>query len=74
MIIEHYHRVLNPWLQTINVSASSERKVLLIFDGCLSELNIDLLKDMGEDGMVVLIRMKNTSHETNMEDLVNLVS
>ena len=33
MIIKHYHCVLKPWLQTIKVSASSESKAVLIFDG-----------------------------------------
>ena len=70
MILKHYHRVLKPWLQNINVSASSEMTALLIFDVCLLHLNIDLLKDMGADGMLVLICMANTSHDTNVEDLV----
>ena len=70
MIIKHYYRVLNPWLQTINVSASSESKALLIFDGCPSHLKIDLLKYMEGDGTVVPIHTTNTSHETNVEDLV----
>ena len=30
-IIKHYHCVLKPWLQTINVSASSDRKVLMLY-------------------------------------------
>ena len=66
MIIKHYHRVLKPWLQTINVSMSSESKALIIFDECPSHLNIDMLKDLGGDGMVVLPRMTNTSHDTNV--------
>ena len=68
--IKHYHRVLNPWLQTINVSASNDMKEVLIFYGCPLHLSIYLIKDMGGDGMVALIRMINTSHETNVEDLV----
>ena len=43
MIIKHYHRVLNTWLKKINVSVISERKARLIFDGCPSHLNIDIL-------------------------------
>ena len=70
MIIKHSYRVLDPWLKTINASASTERKALLIFDGFPSHLNIDLLKYLGGDGMVVLLCMTNTSHETNVEDLV----
>ena len=72
MMIKYYYHVIKPWLQTINVSVSSEMKTLLIFDDCLSHLNIDLLKEMGGGGggMVVLLRMTNTSHETNVEDLV----
>ena len=70
VIIKHYHFALNPWLHTINVSASIKKKALLIFDGCPSHLNIDTLKDMGRYGMVVLIHMTNTSHDTNVEDLV----
>ena len=31
----------------------------------------DLLKYPRGNGMVVLLRMTNTSHKTNMEDLVN---
>ena len=57
VIIKHYHCVLNPWLQTINGSASSERKALILFDGCPSHLNIDLIKELGGDGMVVLLHM-----------------
>ena len=53
------------------LSASSERKALPIFDGCPSHLNIDLLKELGGYGMIVLIHMTNTSHETNMKDLVS---
>ena len=34
VIIKHYHFALNPWLHTINVSASIKKKALLIFDGC----------------------------------------
>ena len=71
MIIKHCHLFLNPWLQTINGSASSDMKALLIFDGCPSHLNIDLIKDLGRDGMVVLLRTMNTSHDTNVEYLVN---
>ena len=47
IIIKLYHRILNPWLQTINVSVSSDSKSLLIFDGFLLHLNIDLLKKLG---------------------------
>ena len=43
---------------------------MLILDGCPSRLNIDLLKELGGYGMVVLLCMMNTSHETNVEDLV----
>ena len=71
VIIKHYHCILNPWLQTINVSVSSDSKSLLIFDGFLLHLNIDLLKKLGEDGMLVLLCMTNTSHEINVVDLVN---
>ena len=71
MVIKHYHHVIHAWLQSINVSANSESKSVLIFYGCLPHLNIDILKEMGGDVMVVLIRMKDTSHETNVEDLVN---
>ena len=46
-------------------------KALLIFDGCPSHLNIDLIKDLGRDGMAVLLRTMNTSHDTNVEYLVN---
>ena len=53
-----------------NVNASSESKALLILDGCPSHLHIDLLKELGGDGMVVLLRMTNTSHKTNVDDLV----
>ena len=70
MIIKHYHCVLKPWIYTINVSAISERKSLIIFDGCPFHLNIDMLKELGVDGIVVLLHMTNTSHETNVEDLV----
>ena len=70
-IIKHCHRVLNPRLQTINVSVSSDSKSLLIFDGFLLHLNIDMLKKLGEDGMLVLLCMTNTSHEINVVDLVN---
>ena len=49
---------------------SSERKSLLIFDGYPSHLNIDLIKELGGDGMVVLLRTTKTSHETNVEALV----
>ena len=48
MIIKHYHCVLKPWIQTINVSTSSKRKAVLIFDGCLYRLSIDILKELGE--------------------------
>ena len=71
VIIKHYQNILNPWLQTINVSVSSDSKSLLIFDGFLLHLNIDLLKKLGGDGMLVLLCMTNTSHEINVEDLVN---
>ena len=71
MIIKHYHCVLNPWVQTINVSTSSYWNAVLIFDGCLLHLNIYLLKDMGGDVLMVLLSMTNTSYETNMEYLVN---
>ena len=60
MIIKDYHCVLKPWLLKINVSARSERRSLLIFDGYPSYLNLDILKDLGVDGMVVLLRMTNT--------------
>ena len=43
---------------------------MLIFDGCPLHLDIYLLKDLGRYGMVVLLRMKNTSHENKIEDLV----
>ena len=69
MNIKHYHRVVTPWLKKINVSASSDKKALLISDECPSHLNIDLLKELGVYVMVVLIRITNTSHETNMEDM-----
>ena len=68
--IKHCHLFVKTWLQTISVVVSSERKVLLIFDVCLSHLNIDTIKDIGVYGMVVLIRMTNTSNETKVEDLV----
>ena len=71
IIIKLYHRILNPWLQTINVSVSSDSKSLLIFDGFILHLNIDLLKNLGGDGMLVLLCMTNTSHEINVKDLVN---
>ena len=48
--IKHFHSIFNPWLQTINVSVSSDSKSLLIFDGFLLHLNIDILKKLG--GMV----------------------
>ena len=70
VVIKHYHRALNSWLRTINVSANSERKAVLIFYVCPLYLNIDLIKDMGGDGMVVLLNITNTSHETNVEYLV----
>ena len=70
MIFKHYHCGLKPWLQTINVSASSERKALLIFDGYPLHLNIDLLKDLGGYGMVVFIGVTNNSHNTNVEYMV----
>ena len=47
--------------------------VLLIFDGFPSHLIIDMIKYMGGDGMVVLLRMTNTSKDTNVEDLVTFV-
>ena len=71
VIIKHYQNILNPWLQTINVSVSSDSKSLLIFDGFLLHLNIDLLKKLGGGGMLVLLCMTNTSHEINVEDLLN---
>ena len=71
VIIKHCHRVLNPWLQTINVSVSNDSKSLLIFDGFLLHLNIDILKKLWVDGMLVLLCMTNTSHEINVKDLVN---
>ena len=43
---------------------------MLIFDGCLSYLNIDMIKGLGGDGMVVLLCMTNTSYDTNVEYLV----
>ena len=55
MIIKYYHRVLKPWLQTINVSASSYKRALVICYGCPSHLNIDLPKELGVRGMVVLL-------------------
>ena len=70
IIIKHYHRVLNPWLQTINVSVSSERKELIIFDGFPLHLNIDLLKELGGYVIVALLCMTNTLHETNVDYLV----
>ena len=60
VIIKYYHRVLNPWLKAINGSAVSERKALLIFDGCPLHLNIDLLKELGGGVIVVLLCMTNT--------------
>ena len=69
IIIKHYQCVLKP--SQFFLSASSERKALPIFDGCPSHLNIDLLKELGGYGMIVLIHMTNTSHETNMKDLVS---
>ena len=51
---------------------SSDRKAVLIFDGCPSHLNIGLIKELVGDGMVVLLLVKNTSHETNVEYMVNL--
>ena len=74
IIIKHYHQVLNPWLKTINGSARSERKALIIFYGFTLHPNIYLLKELWGDGMMVLLRMKNTSHETNVEELVTVVS
>ena len=70
MNIKHYHIFLNPWLQISNVSTSSERKEFLISDVCLSQLNIDPLKELGVDSMVFLLVMENTSHKTNVEDMV----
>ena len=70
MIIKHFHHVLNPWLQTINISEISDINSLLFFDGFPSHLNIDLLNDLGGYGMLILLRMTNTSHVTNVEDLV----
>ena len=70
MIIKHHHHVLKLWLQTINDSEVSYKKALIIFDGFTLHLKIDLLKDMGGCGMVVLLCMTNTSHKTNVEDLV----
>ena len=43
---------------------------MLIFSGCLYPLNIYLLKYLGGDGIVFLLFMKNTSHDTNVKDLV----
>ena len=71
VIVKQFHRVLEPWPQTIKVSASSARKAVLIFDGFPSHLNIDLLNYLGLCGMVVLLRMMNNSHETNVEDQMN---
>ena len=71
IIIKYYYRVFKTWLQTINVSAISESKELIIFYGCPLHINIDLLKELRGDGTVVLLRMTNTSHDTNVEDLVN---
>ena len=62
IIIKHYHHVFKPYLQTINFSSRSEMEAMIIFDGCISHLNIDLLKELGGDDMVVLIRMTKTSH------------
>ena len=74
MIIKHYHHVLKPWPQTINVGASSERKAVIIFDGRPLYLNIDLIKELGWGGgwygMVVPLNMTNTSHKTNVKDMV----
>ena len=71
IIIKYYYRVFKTWLQTINVSEISESKELIIFYGCPLHINIDLLKELRGDGTVVLLRMTNTSHDTNVEDLVN---
>ena len=58
-IIKHYHCVLKPWQQNINVSARIKRKELLTFYGSLLHLKIDLLKYLREgECMVVLICMK----------------
>ena len=70
VIVKQFHRVLEPWPQTIKVSASSARKAVLIFDGCLPHLHIDMLKEIGGSGVVVLLCMKNTSHKTKVEDMV----
>ena len=45
---------------------------MLIFDDCLSYLNIDLIEDLWGGGgvMVALLRMTNTPQDTNVEDLV----
>ena len=70
IIIKRHHHVLKLWIQTINDSEVSERKALLIFDGFTLHLKIDLLKGLGGYGMVVLLCMTNTSHKTNVEDLM----
>ena len=64
-----YHE-LRSCIQTINVSAISERKIVLIFDGFPLHLHINLLKYLKGDGMVVLLHMMNTSHNTYVEDMV----
>ena len=43
---------------------------MLIFGVCPYHLEIDLLKELGGDDIVVLFCMTNTLHETNVEDLV----
>ena len=48
MIVKHYHCVLKQWIQTIKVSASIDRKALLIFYGFTSHLKIDMIKDLVE--------------------------
>ena len=56
--------------KTIKVSARIERKEVLLFYGCPSHLNIDLLKELRGDGIVVLFLMTNTSHDTNEDYLI----
>ena len=58
VIIKHFHIFLKIWLQTINLSASSEMKALLVYGGCPLHLNIYLIKKLGGYGMVVLIIIK----------------
>ena len=73
MSIKHQHRVLKPWPQTINFSASSESNSVLIFDGCKLHLKFDLILVLGGSGIMVLLRTTNIFHDNNVKDMVTFV-